>query len=135
MLPETAAVHWRPRMDAGRLRLYARGWTATTVFQVAPMVATAALLVTLHPVAAVVGVILIAHAWAITELYANRGAKVVKPKARADAASEVTALGNAGSGTRTHQQCTRRPRTSSAPASPTSHTPSVPRSTTSPVRA
>ena len=96
MLPETAAVHWRPRMDAGRLRLYARGWTATTVFQVAPMVATAALLVTLHPVAAVVGVILLAHAWAIPELYANRGAKVVKPRARGDAASEATAVGLLG---------------------------------------
>ena len=46
------------------------------------MVATAALLLTLHPVAAVVGVILLAHAWAIPELYANRGAKVVKPRAR-----------------------------------------------------
>ena len=46
------------------------------------MVATAALLFTLHPVAAVVGVILLAHAWAIPELYANRGAKVVKPRAR-----------------------------------------------------
>ena len=46
-----------------------------------------------------------------------------------------SALGSAGSGTRTHQQCTRRPRTSSAPASPTSHTPSEPRSITSPVRA
>src|SRR4051794_9474013 len=37
----------------------------------------------------------------------------------------------------THQQCTRCPpgRTSSAPASPTSHVPSAPRSMTSPVRA
>jgi hypothetical protein len=83
-------------MDAGRLRLYARGWTATTVFQVAPMVATAALMLTLHPVAAVVGVILLVHAWAIPELYANRGAKVVKPRTRGDAASETTALGLLG---------------------------------------
>jgi hypothetical protein len=83
-------------MDAGRLRLYARGWTATTVFQVAPMVATAALLVTLHPVAAVVGAILLAHAWAIPELYANRGAKVVKPRPPADGAAEATALGLLG---------------------------------------
>ena len=95
-LPETAAVHWRPRMDAERLRLYARRWTATTVFQVAPMVATAGLLLTLHPVAAVVGMILLVHAWAIPELYANRGAKVIKPRARGDAASEATALGLLG---------------------------------------
>jgi hypothetical protein len=83
-------------MDAGRLRLYARGWTATTTFQVAPMIATAGLLLTLHPVAAVVGLILLAHAWAIPELYANRGAKVIKPRARGDAASEATALGLLG---------------------------------------
>ena len=39
------------------------------------------------------------------------------------------------SSTRTHQQCTRRPpgRTSTAPASPTTQTPSAPRSSTSPV--
>jgi hypothetical protein len=83
-------------MDAGRLRLYARGWTATTAFHVAPMVATAALMLTLHPVAAVVGVILLVHAWAIPELHANRGAKVVKPRARGGAAAESTALGLLG---------------------------------------
>ena len=95
-LPETAAVHWRPRMDAGRLTLYARAWTATTVFQVAPMVATAALLFTLHPVAAVVGAILLAHAWAIPELYANRGAKALKPRPSGDAGAQATALGLLG---------------------------------------
>jgi hypothetical protein len=83
-------------MDAGRLRLYARGWTVTTVTQVTPMVLTAALMMTLHPVAAVVGVILLAHAWAIPELYANRGAKVVKPRARGPEASEAVALGLLG---------------------------------------
>jgi hypothetical protein len=83
-------------MDAGRLRLYARGWTATTAFHVAPMVATAALMLTLHPVAAVVGVILLVHAWAIPELHANRGAKVVKPRARGGAAAESTAHGLLG---------------------------------------
>jgi hypothetical protein len=83
-------------MDAGRLRLYARGWTITTVFQVTPMVLTAALMMTLHPVAAVVGVILLAHAWAIPELYANRGAKVVKPRARGSSSAEVVSLGLLG---------------------------------------
>ena len=95
-LPELASVRWRPPMDAGRLKLYARGWTVTTVFQVTPMVATAALMMTLHPVAAVVGVILLAHAWAIPELYANRGAKVVKPRARGSAAAETVSLGLLG---------------------------------------
>jgi hypothetical protein len=60
------------------------------------MVAVGALLVTLHPVAAVVGLILVGHAWAIAELYANRGAKVVKPRGRTDDVSEATALGFLG---------------------------------------
>jgi hypothetical protein len=41
-------------------------------------------------------VILLVHAWAIPELYANRGAKVVKPKARSGADQEATALGLLG---------------------------------------
>jgi len=83
-------------MTPERLRLYGRSWTATTLFQVAPMTATGIFLLFIHPVTAVVGVILLAHAWAIPELYANRGAKVVKPRARRDAAAEATALGLLG---------------------------------------
>src|SRR4051794_12666755 len=83
-------------MTASRLRTYARSWTITTAFQVAPMTATGVFLLFIHPVTAVVGVILLAHAWAIPELYANRGAKVVKPRARRDAAAEATALGLLG---------------------------------------
>ncbi len=66
------------------------------VAQVVPLVAVAALLVTLHPVAAVVAVILLAHAWVIPELYANRGAKVVKPRGRAGEEPERVALGLLG---------------------------------------
>jgi hypothetical protein len=59
-------------------------------------VLTAGLMMTLHPVAAVVGVILLAHAWAIPELYANRGAKVVKPRARGSSSAEAVSLGLLG---------------------------------------
>ena len=83
-------------MTPERLRLYGRSWTMTTLVQVAPMIATGIFLLFIHPVTAVVGVILLAHAWAIPELYANRGAKVVKPRARRDAAAEATALGLLG---------------------------------------
>ena len=57
--------------------------------------------------------------------------------ARAAGARSDPTTGRSASVARTHQQCTRRPppRTSSAPASPTSQTPSAPRSITSPVRA
>jgi hypothetical protein len=83
-------------MDAGRLRLIARSWTVSTVVQAVPMLATAVLLLFLDPVTIPVGVILLLHAWAIPELYANRGAKVVKPKTRSGAAAEATALGLLG---------------------------------------
>lgn len=83
-------------MTPERLRRYARAWTVTMVAQLAPMVAVAALLMTLHPVAAVVGLILAGHAWAIAELYANRGAKVVKPRGRMGEAPERVALGLLG---------------------------------------
>ena len=43
-LPETAGVPWRPRMDAGRLRMISRTWTVSTVVQAVPMLATAVLL-------------------------------------------------------------------------------------------
>jgi hypothetical protein len=83
-------------MDAGRLRLIGRSWTVSTVVQAVPMLATAVLLLFLDPVTIPVGVILLVHAWAIPELYANRGAKVVKPKSRSGAAAEATALGLLG---------------------------------------
>jgi hypothetical protein len=83
-------------MDAGRLRRTARLWTVSTVVQAVPMLATAVLLLFLDPVTIPVGVILLVHAWAIPDLYANRGAMVVKPKPRSGAAAEATALGLLG---------------------------------------
>ncbi len=83
-------------MDAGRLALTGWSWTASTLVQVLPMLALSIILVLLDPVTVAVGVIMLVHAWAIPELYANRGAKVVKPKARAGEAAEATALGLLG---------------------------------------
>jgi hypothetical protein len=96
VLPETAAVHWRPRVDARRLRARGRTWTATTVAHTVPFVATAGLLFGLEPLSFPVGLALIGHAWAIPELYARRGANVVRPKARAAEAPERAALGLLG---------------------------------------
>ena len=95
-LPEVATVHWRAPMDRVRLGMYARAWTATTVGHTVPLVAAAALLLYLNPLTFPVAAILIGHAWAIPELYANRGAKVVKPRRRAAAEPERTALGLLG---------------------------------------
>jgi hypothetical protein len=83
-------------MDAVRLRLYARVWTATTVGHTVPLLLASALLLYLDPLTFPVAAILLGHAWAIPELYANRGAKVVKPRRRAGEKPERTALGLLG---------------------------------------
>jgi hypothetical protein len=95
-LPELAAVSWRRPMDAPRLRACGRAWTATTVGHTVPLLGAAALLLFLNPLTFPIAAILLAHAWAIPELYANRGAKVVKPRRRAGDGPERTALGLLG---------------------------------------
>ena len=54
-LPETAAVHWRPRADARRLRSRGRTWTLTTVAHTVPFIGTAAGLFALEPLSFPVG--------------------------------------------------------------------------------
>ncbi|MCW3041201.1 MAG: hypothetical protein JWM31_3106 [Solirubrobacterales bacterium] len=98
-LPEVAGVHWRARVDETRLRRTARAWTATTVAHVVPFVGAGAVLFAVEPLAAPVSLASLAHAWIIPELYAQRGANVVRPKRlRADArpAAETRALGLLG---------------------------------------
>ncbi len=95
-LPEVAAVPWRPRVDAARLRGRGRLWTATTVAHVAPLVAVAAGMVALEPLAAPVSAIALALAWAIPALYAQRGGNVVRPARRGGEAAERRAAGLLG---------------------------------------
>jgi hypothetical protein len=99
-LPELAAVHWRPRADAGRLRRRGVLWTLSTLAHVLPFLGVAVLLVVLEPLALPVALAALAHAWAIPELYAQRGANVVRPKRRrgapAPAGPERVALGLLG---------------------------------------
>jgi hypothetical protein len=61
-----------------------------------PFVATAGLLFGLEPLSFPVDFALLAHAWAIPELYARRGANVVRPKPRGDEAPERVAVGLLG---------------------------------------
>lgn len=95
-LPETEGVHWRPRVDERRLRVRGRLWTATSLAHCVPFGGTAALLFALEPLSFPVGLILLAHAWVIPELYAKRGANVLRPARRTGAAAERTALGLLG---------------------------------------
>ncbi len=96
-LPEVAAVHWRAPVDEARLRRTGRSWTATTVAHVVPFVGAGAVLFAAEPLAAPVTLASFAHAWIIPELYAQRGANVVRPKrVTAPAAAESRALGLLG---------------------------------------
>jgi len=95
-LPERAGVAWRAPMDARALRARGRLWTLSTAAHSVPFVATAGVLVGIEPGLAPVSALALAHAWAIPELYANRGAKVVRPRRRRDAWAERTAQGLLG---------------------------------------
>ena len=96
-LPELAGVHWRPLVDERRLDRRAALWTATTAAHVVPFVGAGALLFAVQPLALPVTLVSFAHAWVIPELYAHRGANVVKPKQpRAGARAERVSAGLLG---------------------------------------
>jgi len=95
-LPETAAVYWRPRADDARLVRRGRVWTLTTVAHTVPYGLASGVLLWLEPLSAPVVFALLAHAWVIPELYAKRGANVLRRRARAEDGPERTALGLLG---------------------------------------
>lgn len=95
-LPELASVYWRRRASDATLSRSARWWTLTTIGHTVPLVAVAVLLALLNPITIPVGVVLLAHAWIIPELYAARGANVVRSKGAIRTAPERTALGLLG---------------------------------------
>jgi hypothetical protein len=96
VLPETAAVHWRPRLDDGRLRRRERGWTLSAFSHTVPWLLAAATLIALEPLSFPVAAVLVVHAYAIPSLYANRGALVVRPRDRSGTGPEAMALGLLG---------------------------------------
>ena len=49
VLPETAAVYWRPRVDARSLERRGRVWTLTTIAHTIPFCAAAIVLFVLEP--------------------------------------------------------------------------------------
>src|SRR3954447_17692713 len=95
-LPEVATVPWRPRVDAERLQRRGELWTATTVAHVVPFLLAAAVLVAIQPLAGPVALACIAHAWVIPELYAARGANVVRPRTAHEEEAQQVALGLLG---------------------------------------
>lgn len=95
-LPELASVYWRPRVSERSLVRAGRLWTLTTVTHTAPFIAAAALLGVLQPITLPVSLVLLAHAWIIPELYAVRGANVMRARPPAGQVAERRALGLLG---------------------------------------
>ncbi|MEA2224078.1 MAG: hypothetical protein QOH83_2454 [Solirubrobacteraceae bacterium] len=96
VLPESEALYWRTRVDAERLRHQGRLWTLSAVLHVVPFLGAAALLMWVQPLALPVALACIAHAWVIPELYAQRGANVLRPRARLDDGPEQRSAGLLG---------------------------------------
>ena len=95
-LPELANVYWRPRASEQSVRRAGWLWTLSTVTHTVPFLISAGVLVALKPITLPIGLIALAHAWIIPELYAARGVKVVRRPAVAAAAAERTAIGLLG---------------------------------------
>lgn len=91
-LPERAGVYWRRRVDDCSLRRVGRWWTFTTVAHTVPFILAAVLLGVFEPITIPVALALLAHAWAIPELYAARGAGVLRPRARGEGEAERRSL-------------------------------------------
>jgi hypothetical protein len=85
-------------MDDELLRRRGRHWTAVTVAHTVTFTAIAALLLVLSPLTLPVAALAFAKAWIIPELYAARGANVLRPpRARAaDPRAQTRALGLLG---------------------------------------
>jgi hypothetical protein len=95
-LPELASVPWRSRTDARWLRRYGRLWQAWTLLYTVPFLVAGAAMLALEPLTAPVALASFAHAWIIPELYAFRGASVVRPKGPRNQSSEQMAQGLLG---------------------------------------
>jgi hypothetical protein len=95
-LPELASVPWRSRTDGRWLRRYGRLWQVWTVLYTVPFAAAGVAMLVFEPLTAPVALATLAHAWIIPELYAFRGASVVRPKGARNQGSEPVAQGFLG---------------------------------------
>ena len=96
VLAELGTVPWRQPTDERFLRRYGRIWLCWTVVYTVPFLAAAIGLVLLEPLAFPVALASLAHAWIIPELYAFRGASVLRPKGPRNEGSEDVAQGLLG---------------------------------------
>jgi hypothetical protein len=96
VLPELASVPWRRPTDGRWLERRGRVWQGWTVHYTVPFVLAGVGLVLIEPLAAPVALAAFAHAWIIPELYAYRGASVVRPKGPRNEGGEPVAQGLLG---------------------------------------
>jgi len=78
-LPERESVWWRRPLDEADLRLRERLSAAYTAVYCTPLIAAGVILIALEPLLVPVALMSWLHAWVIPELFAHRGARVVKP--------------------------------------------------------
>jgi hypothetical protein len=96
-LPELEAVAWRRPADEHALLLRERISAAYTALYVTPLLVVAVVLVWLEPFLFPISLLALAHAWVIPELFANRGAGVVRvPRRRGAGRPERVAQGLLG---------------------------------------
>jgi hypothetical protein len=93
VLPELASVPWRVPTDRHWLQRWGRIWQAWTALFTVPFVAAGVGMFLLEPLALPVSLAAFAHAWIIPELYAYRGASVVRPKGPRNDRAEPVAQG------------------------------------------
>src|SRR3954470_22439201 len=92
-LSELGQVPWRERADARWLARHGRWWRVSTALYTAPLAVGSVAMVIFEPITLPVALATAAHAWMIPELYAFRGASVVRPKGPRNAAAEPVAQG------------------------------------------
>jgi hypothetical protein len=89
-------VPWRPRADSLSLRRAERLWTFSAVAHTVPFIGAALLLGAAGPILLPFALLCLAHAWVIPELYAARGARVIKPLPAGALRPERVSLGLLG---------------------------------------
>ena len=95
-LPELEGVAWRRRLDERSLRFRERISAAYTTLYVTPLVVIAVILVLIEPLLAPIALVGLLIAWAVPELFANRGAVVVRVSRRPGGEPERVAQGLLG---------------------------------------
>ena len=88
---------WRPLIDPRALDAYARAWTATMALHVVVFLAPGIVLLAIEPWTFPIALMCAGWAWVVPDLYASRGAKVVRAKpSRADDTAQARSMGVLG---------------------------------------